>query len=90
VPGTNNEWLLTDTYPFGTPARQELCLYHIPSRRKVLVAELPAPPHRGDCHWGCDLHPRLNRRATQVVIDSEHTAAGRQMYLFDIAKLIGK
>jgi hypothetical protein len=92
IPGTDNEWLLTDTYPAGTPERQELCLYHIPTRRKVLLAQLEARPKEVGCQWRgewrCDLHPRLNRRATQVVVDSEHTAAGRQMYLFDIEDIL--
>ena len=86
VPGTENEWLLTDTYPADASSRQELLLYHIPSRRKVTIATLEAPEHyRGE--WRCDLHPRLNRRATQVVVDSAH-AGGRQMHLFDIDDVV--
>jgi len=87
VPGTNHEWLLTDTYPCGDPPKQELCLYHVPSRRKKVVALLDAPKdYRGE--WRCDLHPRLNRDATKVVVDSPHGGNGRQMYLFDIEDIV--
>lgn len=87
VPGTDNEWLLTDTYPQGEQSRQELCLYHIPSRKKVVLASLDAPPEfRGE--WRCDLHPRLNRKAAIVVVDSAHGGNGRQLYLFEIEGLV--
>lgn len=89
VPGTDGEWLLTDTYPAGDPPRQELCLYHIPSRGKIVLAALDAPPaYRGE--WRCDLHPRLNRQATKVVVDSPHAGNGRQMYMFDIADILAR
>lgn len=87
VPETNNEWLLTDTYPCGDTPKQELCLYHIPSRRKKVVASLDAPKdYRGE--WRCDLHPRLSRDATKVIVDSPHGGNGRQMYLFDIEDFV--
>jgi hypothetical protein len=83
VPGTDNEWLVTDTYPRGRDTQQELCLYHIPTREKLVIGSFPAPPaYRGE--WRCDLHPRLTRNATKVVIDSPHNGRGRQMYLIDI------
>jgi hypothetical protein len=89
LPGTDGEWLITDTYPHGEISRQELCLYHIPSNEKVVIAELDAPQeYRGE--WRCDLHPRLNRRATKVVVDSAHGGDGRQMYLFDIENTIAR
>jgi hypothetical protein len=88
VPGTDQAWLLTDTYPYGYPARQDLCLYHILSKRKIVVASLDAPDaYCGE--WRCDLHPRLNRQATRVAVDATHGHNGRQMYLFDIERLIG-
>ncbi|MBN1863527.1 MAG: hypothetical protein JW808_01360 [Victivallales bacterium] len=87
VPNTNDEWLLTDTYPFGTPPKQDLCLYHIPSRRKIVLASLDSPEsYRGE--WRCDLHPRLSRDATKVVVDSPHAGNGRQMYILDIEDIV--
>lgn len=89
VPGTDNEWLLTDTYPYGEPARQDLCLHHIPTKKKVVLASLDAPPeYRGE--WRCDLHPRLSRKATEVVVDSVHQGNGRQMYVFDIKDIVAR
>lgn len=87
VPGTKNEWLLTDTYPQGKNREQVLYLYHIPSKRKVVVGRFRSPPqYRGE--WRCDLHPRLNHSGTQVVIDSPHGGNGRQMYLIDIRGIV--
>lgn len=89
VPGTDNEWLLTDTYPHGDPPRQELCLYHIPSQRKRVLTSLSTPKdYSGE--WRCDLHPRLNRMATTVAVDSPHGGNGRQMYLLDIKDIIAR
>lgn len=89
IPGTDNEWLLTDTYPAGRHARreQELYLYHIPGKRKVSLGFFAAPrPYDGD--WRCDLHPRLSRDGTRVVIDSPHAGNGRQMYMIDIGRIV--
>jgi hypothetical protein len=83
LPGTDNAWLLTDTYPQGKNIQQELCLYHIPTRKKHLLAVLVAPKEYSG-EWRCDLHPRLNRKGTKVVIDSPHEGNGRQMYMIDI------
>lgn len=84
IPGTNSEWLITDTYPMGANEEQELCLYHIPSGKKITLASLHSPsPYRGD--WRCDFHPRLNRKATKTIIDSPHGGNGRQMYMVEIA-----
>ena len=84
IPGTHNEWLITDTYPQDENGEQELCLYDIPSAKKVSLALLDSPPpYRRD--WRCDLHPRLNRKATKAVIDSPHGGNGRQMYMVEIA-----
>jgi len=86
VPGTDNEWLLSDTYPQGTITYQELFLYHIPSRTKVMLGQFDSPSATPGVwtEWRCDLHPRLNRKGTKVMIDSDHEGFGRQMYLMDI------
>jgi len=89
VPGTGDSWLLTDTYPQRADSRQELLLYHIPTDRKVVLASYEAPSaYRGE--WRCDWHPRLNRAATNVVIDSAHAGNGRQMYLVDIEGVVSR
>ena len=87
VPGTDNEWLLTDTYPAND--QQELCLYHIPKKKKVSLGFFDSPSaYRGE--WRCDLHPRLSRSGTKVVIDSPHQGNGRQMYLIEIEDILAQ
>jgi hypothetical protein len=87
VPGTNHEWLLTDTYPQGGKRQQIVCLYHIPTEKKVVLGRFHLPPqYRGA--WRCDTHPRLSRDGTKVVIDSPHGGNGRQMYLIDIRGIV--
>lgn len=89
IPGRNSEWLITDTYPQAESNLQELCLFHIPSKRKISLGNFYAPlAYRGDLR--CDLHPRLSRSGTKVVIDSTHGGEGRQMYLVDIEKVLAE
>jgi len=87
VPGTKNEWLLTDTYPKGKKREQVVYLYHIPTRRKVELGRFRSPrDYKGE--WRCDTHPRLSRDGTKVVIDSPHGGNGRQMYMIDMSGII--
>jgi len=87
IPGTKNEWLVTDTYPRGQKRERELWLYHIPGRKKVPLGRYHEPPaYRGE--WRCDLHPRLSRSGRKVVIDTPYQGDGRQMYLIDIGKIV--
>ncbi len=90
IPGMDNEWLLSDTYPQGLISHQELFLYHIPSRTKVMLGCFDSPSGTsGEANeWRCDLHPRLNRMGTKVAIDSTHEGRGRQMYLIDIEDIL--
>lgn len=53
--GTNNEWVLNDTYPDGN-RMQTLYLYYIPTRRRVILGKFLSPPqYKGE--YRCDLHP---------------------------------
>jgi hypothetical protein len=86
VPGTNNEWVLNDTYP-DKENLQHVYLYHIPTNRRVPLGDFESkPPYRGE--WRCDTHPRASRDGKFVCIDSAH-AGGRQMYLIDIRGIVG-
>lgn len=87
IPRTNNEWLLTDTYPQGKERLHKLCLYHIPSKKIKVLGHYHSPPNY-EGEWRCDTHPRLSRDGRKVVIDSTHEGLGRQMYLIDIGKAI--
>jgi hypothetical protein len=88
VPRRGNEWILNDTYAHANKERlQHVHLFHVPTGRLVTVGKLHAPAaYEGP--WRCDTHPRLSRDGTKVVVDSPH-AGGRQLHLFDIAKIVG-
>jgi hypothetical protein len=86
LPGTNNEWVLNDTYPQGIRRLQNPYLYHIPSRRRVPLGHFPSPKaYTGEVR--CDNHPCASRSGKKVVFDSAHEG-GRQLYLVDVAELI--
>lgn len=85
LPGTDNQWVLNDTYP-DKDGFQNPYLYHLPTRRRVPLGRFHSPPeYRGE--WRCDIHPRASRNGRQVCIDSPH-AGGRQMCLIDLAGIL--
>jgi hypothetical protein len=85
LPG--KEWILNDTYPHHSAARnQQLYLYHRPTGRKVVLGNFPAPPEYSG-EWRCDLHPRFSPDGRLIVFDSAHAGNGRQMYLVDIDEI---
>jgi len=86
LPGS--AWILNDTYPTGAERLQELYLYHVPTRRRVVLGRFHSPPeYQGE--WRCDLHPRFSPDGRSVLIDSPHTGAGRQLHLIDISRIVG-
>lgn len=88
VPGTNNEWILCDTYPDPRRDRiQTLYLLHVPTARRIVIGRLPSPPlYQGE--WRCDLHPRCSANGQWVCVDSAHGGNGRQMYLVDLTGIL--
>jgi hypothetical protein len=87
LPGTDNEWILNDTYPRGPRREQTPYLFHVPSGRRVDLGHFHSPPiYRGE--WRCDLHPRASNDAMTVAIDSPHTGAGRQVHLIDVSDIV--
>lgn len=82
----NHTWAVNDHYPDADRMRT-LYLYHLTTGRRIDIEKFYSPPVAND-EWRCDLHPRLDRTGTQVVIDSTHTREGRQMYLLDIGELV--
>lgn len=86
VPHTNNEWILNDTYPQGKERLQELYLYHIPTKRKVVLGHFYEPKEFSG-EWRCDLHPRCNPSGTKVFFDSTHENGLRQIFEIDISSL---
>jgi hypothetical protein len=89
LPGYNNEWIVTDgggAMMTGDRMRP-LVLYHIPTRRIEHLASFHLP-ERYTQDLRVDLHPRVNRAGTQIVVDSAHRG-GRQLYLIDIQGFAG-
>ncbi len=87
VPGTDNEWILNDTYPDNQTREQKPYLFHVPSGRKVELGRFRSPPeYTGE--WRCDTHPRCSNDGRTVAIDSPHTGEGRQVHLIDVADVI--
>ena len=86
VPGTNDQWVLNDTYP-DKERLQHPYLYHLPTSRRVPLAHGHSPAaYSGE--WRIDTHPCASRDGQQVVIDSAHGGHGRQVYLIDIRNII--
>ncbi len=85
IPGTKNEWLVADTYPYGKSKDQILYLFHVPTSRFVLLGRFQST-YGGE--WRCDSHPRVSRDGKLVIIDSPHGGNGRQQYIVDISRII--
>lgn len=84
LPG--NRWILNDTYP-DRQRRQHVYLYQVAENRRVPLGHFESPkPYSGE--WRCDTHPRFSRDGRSVVIDSPHTADGRQLHLIDISGIV--
>lgn len=83
LPGTSDEWMISDTYPDKTPNRnQNLYLYHIPSDTRIWLGHFPAPKV-DTAEWRCDLHPCAARNGRFLTVDSMHGDQGRQIYMLD-------
>ncbi|MCK5209835.1 MAG: hypothetical protein KAQ79_17500 [Cyclobacteriaceae bacterium] len=86
LPGTNNEWILNDTYPQGEAREQVPYLYHEKTNKRIDLGRFHEPiAYKGE--WRCDTHPRSSNDGNYVCIDSTHGGNGRQMYLIDISEL---
>lgn len=84
LPG--NEWILNDTYPDKESQLQSVYLYHVPTGRRVPLADFYAPSqYQGE--WRCDTHPRSTPDGNYVIVDSPNWN-GRQMYMLDIRSIV--
>lgn len=86
IPGTDNQWLVTDTYPLGAKREQVLYMHHLPTSRFVLLGRFASPKEYSG-EWRCDTHPRVSRDGKLVIIDSPHGGNGRQQYVIDIERI---
>lgn len=85
--GNGVDWILNDTYPRGVRRHQTPYLYHVPTDTRHDIANLHSPKaYSGE--WRCDTHPRSSNDGKLVCVDSTHGGNGRQLWLFEIEKLI--
>ena len=71
----------------AAPCRTRTC-YEVATGRRVPLGHFHSPPeYTGE--WRVDTHPRFSPDGKKVVIDSPHGGHGRQMYLIDIAGIVG-
>jgi hypothetical protein len=82
----DRRWILTDTYP-DPERKRTLLLYRPEDRLRVDLGRFYAPPEL-DGEIRCDLHPRWSRDGQQVCFDSVHEGE-RQMYVIDVAEIVG-
>lgn len=87
VSGSDNEWILNDTYPQGKERLQELYLYNVPSKAKVSIGKFFEPQEYSG-EWRCDLHPKCTPDGKKVIFDSTHAGNGRQIYMVDISEML--
>lgn len=88
LPGSDNEWILCDTYPDRQTRKQTPYLYHVPSSRRVDLGHFESPlKYSGE--WRCDTHPRSSNDGRTVAIDSPHIGTGRQVHLIDVSEIVG-
>jgi hypothetical protein len=85
LPGTDNEWLVADTYPQGEK-REQIAYLVNPSRGQFILLGCFPSSYEGE--WRCDTHPRVSRDGKQVIIDSPHGGNGRQQYVIDIGGVL--
>jgi hypothetical protein len=89
VPGTNNEWMLNDTYPNKNTQLQTLFLYNIRTGERIDIGHFLSPPlYKGE--WRCDLHPWASADGKTAFFQSTHEGKGRRIYKIDISKIKGK
>lgn len=89
VPGTDNEWMLNDTYPNKVTQLQTLFLYNTRTGKRIDIGQfLSPPPYKGE--WRCDLHPWASPDGRTAFFQSAHEGKGRRIYQVDISKIIGK
>jgi hypothetical protein len=87
LPAHDDQWVLNDTYPDANRVHHPY-LFHIPTSRRVPLGHFPVPEGYDD-EFRCDNHPNGSRDGKRVVIDSAHEGDGRQLYLIDVAGIVG-
>ena len=83
IPGTDNRWVLNDTYPSREERLQTLYLYDRDTDRRFDLGRFFEPPEFTR-EWRVDLHARTSPDGKKICFDSTHTGQ-RQMHLIDLS-----
>jgi len=87
LPGTDSQWLVTDTYPLGAKREQIVYLVHLPTGRFVPLGRFGSSgEYSGE--WRVDTHPRTSRNGRFIIIDSPYRGNGRQQYVIDVGPIL--
>ncbi len=87
LPGTQRQWLVSDTYPQGPQRQQIVYLFHRPTKQTFVLGRFVLPKAYSGMRR-CDTHPRVSRDGKSIFIDSAHGGNGRQQYLIDITRIV--
>lgn len=82
IPGTDNRWILNDTYP-DKERYQTLYVYDRKTDRRQNLAGF-FEPKEFTGEWRVDLHARTSPDGKKIIVDSSHTGE-RQMHLLDMS-----
>jgi len=82
----SRKWMVTDSYP-GRDRYQSLVLYNLEESRRLEFGRFFSPPDFAGGDVKCDLHPRWNRAADTICVDSPHSGR-RQVYLIDVSAVL--
>lgn len=86
LPG--KRWILNDTYPDKQQRNQNPYVYDTKTNTRYWLGHFHSPKeYEGE--WRCDTHPRFSPDGRLATIDSPHGGNGRQIYLIDIAGIVG-
>ena len=70
---SSERWMVTDSYP-DRRRLQNLIIFDTKKNEKYEIAKLPQPKEFQSPshykHWGCDLHPRWDRRSEMICFDA--------------------
>jgi hypothetical protein len=79
------DWILNDTYP-DKNRQSTLYLYNTKTHQKIILGKFYMDKkYQGE--WRVDLHPRLSRDGTKIIIDCPVGSSGRQLLMLDISHL---
>ncbi len=75
----DGQWMVSDSYPRGKGRMRSFYIMTMATSAAGEIARFHEPKiYNSD--WRCDLHPRWNRDATKICIDSAHNGT-RQVYI---------